>query len=652
MSVPRIGPGEILPLVRRLGGVPDPLALYAALTEGGTRPDTLLLESADSAAGVGQRSLLVVRSMLRLTCRGCRVEAAVLSTNGRALCEGVGMHVGAEVKRDAAGRTGRIGSDLDAVPGSHTLDATVGEIHRHSGDLRLFAADRTRLSATPVLDRSVESGPDLDERARLLAPGPLDALREAVLRPRVLSDAGPFSYFAAGIFGYDLVDHFESLPGPQYDAHGFPDFIFWIPDRAILVDHLHRTTTLFALVAGGSDAEAAYHDAARDVERLARAVSEIGEHPASTKPLHPGSLPLQQPTHGPGRLSCAQQEGVPGGMEGPGEHSASRQGRSIGEDLAGDNAASLALRKGSTHAFIGTELSETAPALPASSCQEPLGVDLTDEAFASLVRKLQEHVAAGDVFQIVPSRTFTIGCADPLGAYARLRAENPTPYQFFIRSPEFVLFGASPEMAVRVDAKPGRITIRPIAGTVPRGRTPGGDPDPEMDARLQAALLTSPKELAEHLMLVDLARNDVARVSRPGTRIVSRLLALEGYRHVTHLVSEVTGELADGLDALHAYAATLNMGTLVGAPKIRAAQLLRLHETTKRGAYGGAVGFLTHDGALDSAIVIRSAFVKDGIASVRVGAGVVLDSNPESEAEETKHKAAAVLRALGAQVAS
>jgi len=160
--------------------------------------------------------------------------------------------------------------------------------------------------------------------------------------------------------------------------------------------------------------------------------------------------------------------------------------------------------------------------------------------------------------------------------------------------------------------------------------------------------MTNPKELAEHLMLVDLARNDVARVSRPGTRTVSRLLTVERYQHVMHLVSEVVGELAGDLDALHAYAASLNMGTLVGAPKIRAAELLRQHETTKRGPYGGAVGYLAHDGSLDTAIVIRSAFVRDGVAQVRAGAGVVLDSDPAAEAEETRHKAAAVLRALTA----
>jgi anthranilate synthase component 1 len=188
--------------------------------------------------------------------------------------------------------------------------------------------------------------------------------------------------------------------------------------------------------------------------------------------------------------------------------------------------------------------------------------------------------------------------------------------------------------------------LRPIAGTAARGRRADGSLDTELDARLQAALLTDTKELAEHMMLVDLARNDVARVSRAGTRRVSRLLTVDRYQHVMHIVSEVEGELAPGLDALHAYAASMNMGTLVGAPKIRAAELLRHHEPSRRGPYGGAVGYLTHRGEMDTAIVIRSALVQHGVAHVRAGAGVVLDSDPVREADETRRKAASVLQAL------
>jgi anthranilate synthase component 1 len=188
--------------------------------------------------------------------------------------------------------------------------------------------------------------------------------------------------------------------------------------------------------------------------------------------------------------------------------------------------------------------------------------------------------------------------------------------------------------------------VRPIAGTAARGRTREGEVDHDLDARREAALRLDTKEVAEHMMLVDLARNDVARVSRPGTRRVSRLLAVERFTHVMHLVSAVEGELADGLDALHAYAATMNMGTLVGAPKVRAAQLLREYEASRRGVYGGAVGYLTNGGEMDTAIVIRAALVRDGIAHIRAGAGIVHDSTPAGEAQETRRKAEAVLRAI------
>jgi anthranilate synthase component 1 len=266
--------------------------------------------------------------------------------------------------------------------------------------------------------------------------------------------------------------------------------------------------------------------------------------------------------------------------------------------------------------------------------------DLSDEEYAEVVRGLKRYIVAGDVFQIVASRTFTAPCPDPLGAYARLREANPSPYLFFVRGETTTVLGASPETAIKVHGIPRRLTIRPIAGTAPRGA------DSDLDARLEAALRLDEKETAEHLMLVDLARNDVARVSRPGTRKVTRLLAVDRYAHVMHLVSEVEGDLDPSLDALHAYVAAMNMGTVVGAPKIRAAQILREVEPSRRGAYGGAVGYLTSDGAMDTAIVIRAAIVRDGIARVRAGAGIVIDSEPAREALETRRKAEAVLRAI------
>ncbi len=273
-------------------------------------------------------------------------------------------------------------------------------------------------------------------------------------------------------------------------------------------------------------------------------------------------------------------------------------------------------------------------------------VDLDDAAFADLVRAVKRHIVAGDVYQIVPSRTFSLPCPHPLFAYQRLREINPSPYMFFVHGSAGTLFGASPETAVKVNGK-RRVEIRPIAGTRPRARQGGGPIDTDADNRLEAELRLDGKELAEHMMLVDLARNDVARVSVPGSRAVERLLGVERYAHVMHLVTHVTGELRPDLDALHAYVATMNMGTLVGAPKLKAAALLRLYEAAKRGPYGGAVGYLSHDGQLDTCIVIRSAAVKDGVAHVRAGAGVVLDSDPDAEARETRNKAESLLQAVG-----
>jgi anthranilate synthase component 1 len=272
--------------------------------------------------------------------------------------------------------------------------------------------------------------------------------------------------------------------------------------------------------------------------------------------------------------------------------------------------------------------------------------DLSDAEYRRLVVQLKRHIVAGDVFQIVASRTFELPCPDPLAAYAQLRAANPSPYLFYVAGESSTVFGASPETAVKVHGDPKRVTIRPIAGTAGRGRSADGRLDPDLDARREAALRLDEKETAEHMMLVDLARNDVARVSRPGTRQVTRLLSVDRYAHVMHLVSEVEGVLAEGHDALHAYAAALNMGTLVGAPKIRAAQLLRDVERTRRGAYGGAVGYLSYTGDLDTCIYIRSALVKDGRVHVQAGAGIVADSDPDYEVNETEAKAQAVWNAI------
>jgi anthranilate synthase component 1 len=294
------------------------------------------------------------------------------------------------------------------------------------------------------------------------------------------------------------------------------------------------------------------------------------------------------------------------------------------------------------------------PNEPLSETSSPAGdfalaeVDQDDDTFAATVRDLLEQIRRGEVYQIVPSRTFSLPCDDPLLAYRHLRRHNPSPYLFLLRGRERTLFGASPETCLRVDGSTRRATLVPIAGTAPRGVDAQGLPDPEADRRNEVALRGDPKEQAEHLMLVDLARNDLARICVPGSRQVTRLLAVERYAHVMHLVSEVSGTLRPEVDSLEAFAATMPMGTLVGAPKVRAAELLRGTEPSRRGSYGGGVGYLRDDGTLETAIVIRSAEVRDGLAQVRAGAGVVLDSDPAAEAAETTRKARAVLEAIAA----
>lgn len=301
-------------------------------------------------------------------------------------------------------------------------------------------------------------------------------------------------------------------------------------------------------------------------------------------------------------------------------------------------------RLAALYARCETALDRPPPAALVAAAPAVDDVDLDDAAYGAVVSRLREEILAGEIYQIVPSRTFRAPCKDPIRAYAALRALDPSPYQFFVTSPHHILFGASPETSVRVFKQDGwhSVEVKPIAGTRARGATA------DEDDRLEAEMRLDEKETAEHMMLVDLARNDVARVSVPGTRRVAKLMTVERYARVMHLVSSVTGTLRVGLDALHALQACLNVGTLTGAPKQRATELLRQTELTKRGPYGGAIGWINGEGLMDTGVIIRSAVVKDGTAFVRVGAGVVYDSDPQREADETRRKASALLSVLAA----
>ncbi len=280
------------------------------------------------------------------------------------------------------------------------------------------------------------------------------------------------------------------------------------------------------------------------------------------------------------------------------------------------------------------------------SLPSQLNVDKSDKGYCADVEKLKGNIRKGDIFQVVPSRCFSLPCPQPLAAYRELKRTNPSPYMFYMNDQDFTLFGASPESAVKFEHKTRQVEMYPIAGTRRRGLNTDGSVNLDLDGRLELELRQDTKETAEHLMLVDLARNDIARISEPGSRYVKDLLKVDRYSHVMHLVSRVVGTLRHDLDALHAYQACMNMGTLTGAPKIRASELIREVEQKRRGSYGGAVGYLNSDGDMDTCIVIRSAFVKHGMAYVQAGAGVVFDSKPQAEADETRGKAAAVLNAI------
>lgn len=512
-------------LTRRLDFAAAPLPLFRALTGNGAAPHTVLLESAEPESRRHRRSLLVVSAALMLTCRGADIEVEALRPEARAL--------------------------LPLLRAALPAFAP-----------RIESDDRLRCS----VPRQVADDTDHE---RLRRPSSLDVVRTLVRVFQPERRDLPESVLVTGLFSYDLVEQFETLPPAEGSDNPTPHYRLYLADRVVLIDHLAQRTELVAVVIG-ADEDGAFEAARADIAAMESTVAGLDAE---------------------GRADAAPEEATPGS-------------------------------------------------------EDAVSVDLDDEAFGRLVTRLKGHITRGDVFQIVPSRTFTLPCPDPLAAYQALRRLEPSPYLFYLNAGDFTLFGASPESAVRVDGPARTVELSPVAGTRPRGLDATGAIDPDLDSRLEAELRLDPKENAEHMMLVDLARNDVARISAPGTRRVHDLLRVERFGRVMHLVSRVGGELAPGLDALHACQACFNMGTLTGAPKLRAMELLREHETSARGHYGGALGYLQGDGSLDTAIVIRAALIRDGVAQVRAGAGVVHDSVPEREADETRRKASVVLRAI------
>ncbi len=290
--------------------------------------------------------------------------------------------------------------------------------------------------------------------------------------------------------------------------------------------------------------------------------------------------------------------------------------------------------------WVLDRLAQPLPPLPKDAYPlHPVTANVTKEKFEQMVSRMIEYITAGDGIQMVPAQRFSTKTdAHPLTVYRALRSINPSPYMFLLRFGDFDLVGASPELLVSVHARKTR--VRPIAGTRWRGKTE------EEDNALAVELLADEKERAEHIMLVDLGRNDLGRVCEYGSVHVNELMVIERYSHVMHIVSDVTGRLAEGKDAFDLFRSCHPLGTVSGAPKVRAMQIIDELEPTRRGSYAGSVGFFSHGGDLDSCIAIRTIYIKDGIAHVQAGGGVVYDSIPEKEYEESRNKARAALKAI------
>jgi anthranilate synthase component 1 len=291
-------------------------------------------------------------------------------------------------------------------------------------------------------------------------------------------------------------------------------------------------------------------------------------------------------------------------------------------------------------ADVRERLAGPVPRTGAGRCEPPeLTSNIGAEGYAEAVERAKEYIRAGDIYQVVPSQRWSGDCpVEAFSIYRGLRTVNPSPYMYFLDFEDFEIAGASPEALVKVSER--RVEQRPIAGTRPRADSP------EEDLERAAELLADEKERAEHVMLVDLGRNDLGRVSEFGTVKVEEMMAVETYSHVIHIVSRVAGRLREDVTPMAALEASLPSGTLSGAPKIRAMQIIDELESVKRGPYGGAVGYLSYTGELDTCIYIRSALVKDGRVHVQAGAGIVADSDPLSEVHETEMKAGAVLDAI------
>lgn len=427
-----------------------------------------------------------------------------------------------------------------------------------------------------------------------------------------------FDPFIGGLFGYDLVGEFYDVPIPDQGRER--DLCLYFAEEMIILDHKAKRGTyehLYLNTQSASKIEAyrIFNQQAKAYEDLVHSLNQE-EAAASFPPIS-------------SELSTGHS--IDGGAEG----------------LISDDSSL-------SSAFPTLASGDYQQSYPQVAIQTPIvsaqnGITIPDrDSFAQAVDRFIDQIKAGKLLQIVPSRAFTLPCPDPFSSYYALKMAYPSPYLFYLHDEDFTLFGASPESALKYSPENRELELYPIAGTKKRGMI-DGEIDLGLDLEMEAILRADKKEVAEHLMLVDLAKEDLSPISEAGSIHVKELMKIDRYRYVMHLVSRVSGTLKEGLSPLDAYLAVMNMGTLTGAPKVYAMKEIYQYETQARGSYGGAIGYIqgtAHGDRFDSAIVIRSAFVQNGVAKVQAGAGIVADSIAESEIEETENKASSVVMAI------
>ena len=404
---------------------------------------------------------------------------------------------------------------------------------------------------------------------------------------------------AVGWIGYDAVRGFEDLPSTKPDVLGLPEVCLAITDTVVIFDNLRGTVKVVAAADVGGD-------------------TQEGTGGSGQGWIDPGQAYDQ---------ACARIDAI-----------LDRLAQPIGAPLHVIDPSPLAPRTRPSPSLSSSSSSSSLPS--SSSFSATLRSGGTREAFEANVRRIQEYILAGDAFQVVYAQRFELprGGVDPFDVYRALRVTNPSPYMFHLEFPEAVVTGASPEVMVRLDR--GELELRPIAGTKPRGATR------QEDAAREAELRADPKEQAEHVMLIDLGRNDVGRVSLPGSVRLTERMVVERYSHVMHLVSNVRGTLDPRLGPADVIRATFPAGTLSGAPKIRAMEIIEEVEPTRRGIYGGAVGYIGYGGNLDFAIAIRTLVALGETFYIQAGAGIVAASVPSEEYDESVNKARAVVSAI------